>query len=86
MGGAARGAECQHLGRMLALAGIAAIFCRCRDDREFEAGAAAGNARQTRPRVRQRRSNRDQIVRHDPSLPLIIRADERRRVKAVRQS
>jgi hypothetical protein len=31
VGGAAR-AECQDLGRMLAPAGIAAIFCRCRDD------------------------------------------------------
>ena len=26
------GAQCQDLGRMLALAGIAEIFCRCRDD------------------------------------------------------
>jgi hypothetical protein len=30
--------------------------------------------------------NPSQFVRHDPSLPLVIRADERRRVKAVRQS
>jgi hypothetical protein len=30
--------------------------------------------------------NPRQFVRHNPSLPLVIRADERRRVKAIRQS
>jgi len=38
-----------------------------------------------RLRVRQQSSNPGQFVRHDPSLPLVIQADERRRVKAIRQ-
>jgi hypothetical protein len=35
------------------------------------------------PRRCESGGNPSQFVRHDPSLPLVVRADERRRVKAV---